>query len=209
MDSGELDAPTEQRKMRTNQMMLEDAWNEINAAVRSQSTVGLENALLSLEELCIPNVSKADVWFASGYACYMLPHSHSLRERAESYFLNALYAQPGHVESVLYLAYLLIDRSEWKAAVKLLFAIAPEVQGGDLTSCDRVVEARVFCLSRLEKWEESLAQLQWFEHRLAEEPDCGLVLINLMKVLDGPRGSGTVEAVVLDKISTIVQFGKK
>jgi hypothetical protein len=188
-------------------MTLDEIWEQINAAVQQGRPSDLATILRKIEDSGHP--LSCELCFAAGYAAYMLPPEHPLKARAHFWLLETMLCQPGHIEAVLYLSYLLIDRQEWEKSLALLFAISAEdaIADGDLM--DRLVEARVFALSKMQRWEHALAQLDWFDCRMEVEPDCGLGLINFFKLLDDFTLTSPVSDLVFQKISRIVQMARR
>lgn len=193
---------------------MEEIWDIINEAAQSRDTINLEVALKELEGMALERGPESEISFAAGYAAYMLPTGHVMRKNSENWFLDTIISQPGHFEAVLYLAYISIDKGEWERALSLLFAISPETSSNDLDDIDvdshlwlmdRLVEARVFALCQIEKWAPALEQLAWFNDRMTSDPDCGLILINFLKMLDHKPESDTIAVAVLKRIRWIVQ----
>lgn len=177
---------------------LQSIWTQIDSAVaaRDQSKLQAAIELISAGEQPL-NEDGAEECYAAGYAAYHLIPPNIWKQQTERWLLKTLIRSPSHPLAVLYLAYIAHDSGDIARAAFL--ALSLDVDRLDPAVADRVVEMRVYCLSKMSLWKEASHHLKWFEKRLQGDPDCGLTLINFMKMLDDP--SPSVEArPVLDWI---------
>lgn len=165
---------------------LELIWDQIEAAIAANNQVSLEAVVDSIasRQQSI-GIDGAEECYAAGYACYMMNRG-DLKQRAELWFMRALFYSPGHLGALLYLAYIFLDRGDIPEAARIVFSasLGPREDNEDLT--DRLVEARVYCLAKMGHWSEALHHLEWFTIRMQEDANCGVAMINLMKLLDDP-----------------------
>ena len=54
------------------------------------------------------------------------------------------------------------------------------------------------------RWTEAETDLKWFEQRLKEDPDCGVDLINFMKLLDSDHELSGAATKILNTVRAIV-----
>ena len=187
---------------------LKDIWEMINSAISPKQDEVLSSAIELIKAM--PNTTgedKADMCYAAGYAAYSMTTRNPRREEAESWLLEALTNAPGHLGSVLYIGYLAIDRKDWRTAASVLFANPIESKNSVLI--DRFVEARVYCLVRLENWNMAFRHLRWFDNRMVEDPNCGIILINFLRLLDeNSNGTKFPECAkpIFEKIRWITEY---
>lgn len=184
---------------------IQEIWTQIDSGVLIGDKSKLQAAIerISAEKQPL-NEAGAEVCYAAGYAAYyMISENVMWKQQSESWMLKALIRSPGHPLALLYLAYIALDNGDFARATSLAFSL--EVDRLDPLVADRLVEMRVICLSRLNFWEEAFDQLEWFEKRLQSDPNCGLTLINFMKLLDDP--SPLIEAQpVFDRIRDLTRI---
>lgn len=182
---------------------LQDIWTQIDLGVANDDESKLQAAIELISAGKQPlNEDGAEECYAAGYAAYMIRGS-ACKSQSEDWMLKALIRSPGHPLALLYLAYLALGNGDTTRAVSL--ALSLEVDRLDLELADRVVEMRVLCLSKLGLWNEALYHLGWFEKRLQDDPDCGLFLINFIKMRGDPSASAEAQPV-LDRIRDLTSL---
>lgn len=159
--------------------------------------------VLSETEACDP-----EIYFALGYAFYMMGQKgcEDIRNESESWLFRCLVQAPGCVKCVLYIAYIRMDQGEMEQALHMLFSVGDPINPDEVTLGDRLIEARVYCLAHMRYWKYAENCLAWFDQRLKDDPDCGIDLINLMKVIERSDGDDAIAGRVVQKIKKIVKW---
>lgn len=187
---------------------LEQLWESIDAALEAK----VPELIVDVFDQAMTHGDKErndrhEYYYAAGYVAYMHPEGNLnayVRKRAADAFLLSLFCRPGFMPSVLYLAFIKMDKMEFLTALELLYSCGGGSDTIDMQLIDRYFEAKICCLVECGYWSEALRELQWFDRRMKEDAQVGIDLINFMRIVDKVIPATGVERDVINKIRAVL-----
>lgn len=187
---------------------LEHLWERIDVALESK----VPKKIIDVFDQAMMYGSKEkrdkhEFYYAAGYVAYMHPDGKAnsfIRKKSEDAFLFSLFSYPGFLPSVLYLAFIKMDKMKFLSALELLYSCDGNINSFGLQLIDRYFEAKICCLIECGYWSDALRELQWFDRRMKEDAQVGIDLINFMRIAEKMIPVTEKEINVVKKIRFIL-----
>ncbi len=181
-------------------MQLEEIWDLIKRgdALDHKQAALLKEAYQAAVGLAARDEEPWECWYAACRAAYLLrcrdflesPDDRAVWEAAcLSAATRSLAYRKGFLPAILCILHLWMDQGEISKAAALALSLDGEAIGQfpNPVLADHLMEARIYCLAELSLWQEAEAEMNYFERRREEDPNCGIDLINFFRLLDrGP-----------------------